>query len=174
MPKSLFHTHAGYVRDVNPVFKLLPHGFEIRVNVMSLDFDVMTRPAIFRYEVSGETVRRVQPIAMNGRDFVDEWLTSSWEDSERWASPPNLDRLLSAHDEIKDHWKLKTAAVTSYNFGPVRGCSSPSSQFQVELDRDPGAPSYFRIERGRNSFTMVSVAEKADPLCNGPDLMPKR
>jgi hypothetical protein len=135
--------------------------------------DIMTRPAIFRDELVGETLRRIQPIAMNGRDFVDEWLASNWSDAKRWADSAHLDLLRQIRDEMDEHWKSTTSARPLYTFGPVCACTLSANHFQVELDRDPGAPSFFQIEQGRNSFTMLSVADKADPSCKGLDIMRK-
>lgn len=74
--RTLFHTDHGYVLDDEALrFKIRPDGFEMRTTVGSRDGDVMTRTGIFRYRVDGDTVLRVQPVAVNGRDFVDEWLS---------------------------------------------------------------------------------------------------
>ena len=110
---------------------------------------------------------------MNGRDFVDEWLASNWNDAKRWADSAHLDRLRQIHHEMDEHWKSTTSARPLYTFGPVRACALSANHFQVELDRDPGVPSFFQIEQRRNSFTMLSAADKADPFCKGPDIMRK-
>ncbi|GAC1632006.1 MAG: hypothetical protein NVS9B14_04670 [Candidatus Acidiferrum sp.] len=173
--ESTLKQAAADVRDARA--KLLTvkvADWGIRVMAGSLDVDIMTRPAIFRYKVVGKSLRRTQPIAMNGRDFVDEWLASDWNDAKRWASSGHREPLHVIPEEMESTWKSTSLTRPLYHFGPVLVCSQASKQFQVELDRDPGSPSYFRIEQGQNSFTMISVNKHADPACKGPDLMQKK
>ena len=86
--RAVFHSENSYVLDDNPIrFKVRPDGFEVRATVGSMDSDVMTRPGIFRYRVDGDTVQRVQPVALNGRDFVDEWLKADDALAREWSEP---------------------------------------------------------------------------------------
>lgn len=169
--RVLFHEQTGYVRDTFPTFKPMPDGFELRYKTGSLDPDVMIRPAISRYRVVGDQVGRVQPIAENGRDFVDEWLQTKWTDSKRWSELANASKLEEIHSSIARLRDPKSKNWTSFSYGAVRGCSGNSTLFQVELDQDPGSPLFFRIREGNNSFTMISASPKPDPKCTGHDLM---
>ena len=98
MPQRVvFHKSLGYVRDTDPVMKPEPDGFELRVETGSVDSLVMTRPEIYRYQVTAEKAERIQPIAMNGRDFVDEWLESPWPESKNWVASTTEDQLGAMH-----------------------------------------------------------------------------
>lgn len=171
-PRVLAHRDLGYVRDdVDPVMKPKPDGFELRLEVGSIDLDRMTRPGIFRYRVAGGKMERVQPVAMDGRDFVDAWAEAEWWEAAGWGAPADSVSLQKAHTELAALRKAERSPT--FTFGPTRGCSGDGKRFQVELDRDPGRPIYFQIREGTNSFTMLSMGATADAQCSGPDLMKK-
>lgn len=170
--RVLFHRHEGYVRDYDPIMKAKSDGFEIRLEKGSLDTDVMTRKGIYRYRIMDDEVQRVQPIAMNGRDFVDEWLQSDWKDAVNWSEKENVSNLETNHAKITQLMDQKSKRP-HFNFGPVRGCSDNAKHFQVELDQNPGEPTYFQIIQGENSFLMLSALPTPDLRCKGANLMPK-
>lgn len=174
--RVLFHKHGGYYRgdDFGPVLKARSDGFELRLRDISIDFDVFARAMIYRYRLIGDTVKRVQPVAMNGRDFVDEWLRTEWDEASDWTVNGNLESLKNEHATIqKLRYPDKVGSGATLSFGAVRGCSTDPKRFQVALNLDPGGPIYFAIQEGQNSFTMLSAFNQPDPLCKGADLMGK-
>jgi hypothetical protein len=181
--RVFFHKNSGYVRDTDPIMKIVPEGVQLRVETGSLDMGLMTRPVIYRYRISGKQVDRIQPIANNGRDFVDEWLQAPWSDSTHWSLPSALVDLEATHKRIETLNDPKSKETPSFTYGPVRSCSDSSSHFQVEFDEGwwvegqkdwrPDKPTYFQIQQGKNSFTMLSASGKPDPHCTGHDIMPK-
>jgi hypothetical protein len=171
--KVLFHRDGGYDRggDSEPVLKGMTGGFELRLQDMSMDFDVFTRTEIYRYQLVGSDVKRVQPVAMNGRDFVDEWLRSEWDDASAWTAAMNADNLKIEHATIEKLLNPKKPLDRpTFKFRSVRGCSDDTKRFQVELDLDPGGSTYFGIRQGENSFTMLSASSQPDPHCRGANL----
>jgi len=174
--RTLFHTDHGYVLDDDALrFKVRPDGFEMRTTVGSRDSDVMTRPGIFRYRVDGNTVQRVQPIAVNGRDFVDEWLNVDDALAREWSEPAAAAAALKARQAFNAESK---APDVGFAYGPVRGCSDGKDRFQVELDltgKDGNtvARRYALIRQERNGFTMLGLRNAAEPACHGANLMPQ-
>ncbi len=178
-PKVLFHLDHGYIRgDFGPALKLRPDGFELRVEVGMRDMDVMTRTGIFRYRVDGEHVSRVQPVAMNGRDFVDEWLQANWSEASGWSDPQQLPALQKAHEALMTRLDADKAPEIA-TYGAVRACTDDHDKYQVQLDLQASGKSdqttsrYLLIRSGANSFTMLAVAEAPQAACNGPNLMRK-
>ncbi|WP_175748929.1 hypothetical protein [Burkholderia pyrrocinia] len=174
--RTLFHTEHGYVIDDDAIrFKMRPDGFELRTTVGSLDSEVMTRPGIFRYRVDGDTVQRVQPAALNGRDFVDEWLKVDDALAREWSEPAAAAAALKARQAFNAESK---APDTGFAYGPVRGCSDSKERFQVELDLtgksgETVARRYALIRQERNGFTMLGLRNSAEPACRGANLMPQ-
>ncbi|MGC3028572.1 hypothetical protein ACPUER_26120 [Burkholderia sp. DN3021] len=174
--RTLFHTEHGYVIDDDAIrFKVRPDGFELRTTVGSLDSEVMTRPGIFRYRVEGDTVQRVQPAALNGRDFVDEWLKVDDALAREWSEPAAAAAALKARQAFNAASK---APDTGFAYGPVRGCSDSNERFQVELDLtgksgETVTRRYALIRQERNGFTMLGLRNSAEPACRGANLMPQ-
>jgi hypothetical protein len=179
-PQIRQHIEHGYVRfEIEPVLNAIPGGLQLRLQTGMVDIDVMTRIGPYRYHLDGTKLQRVQPIANNGRDFVDEWLQVPWSDASRWSASAQLDSLKKFHEDFDAQRNSDSSPPTT--FGPVRACRDASNHFQVELDRNqadsngnwhPGPSTYFEIQQGNNSFTMLSASSHANPRCNGPNLMP--
>jgi hypothetical protein len=180
--RTLAHLEHGYRRDYDSALGATPDGFQIRAHTDSLDGGIVIRPGIFRYRVDGDKLERVQPIAMNGRDFVDEWLQVPWSDAQRWSAKESIEALRQAHGTIGSWNDPNSKELPLLTYGPVRGCSDSPLHFQVELAEDwsqnkpprPNSNLYFQIEEGRNSFTMLSASSSPDSRCTGRDIMPKQ
>lgn len=182
--KVMMHTNEGNVRDeIEPRMKRTSDGFELRLEVGTVESAVMTRAGIYRYHVANGQIARVQPIAKNGRDFVDEWLQAPWSDAQKWSAQEQLAVLEKKHEAFSRSRKNTEGPMFNlFNYGPVMGCFDDKDHFQMELAAErwdgkvahPMPGYYFQIEQGKNSFTMLSASDKADPHCSGPDLMGSR
>jgi hypothetical protein len=53
--------------------------------------------SIARYEVKGQQVKRIHPLALSPQDFFDEWVQLSWGDAVRWSSESKLTSLENWH-----------------------------------------------------------------------------
>lgn len=179
--RKLFHLDHGYAADFDAAddgltLKTRPDGVELRTTIAPLDADLMQRKVVYRYRVSGDTVERIQPIALNGRDFVDEWLTANDAHARNWSDPNAADGLLKARHALVA--SVKDENGPSLNYGPVRACSSGKDRYQVEIDlqarkSNHSEARYGVIHQERNGFTMLSLSDKADPTCKGANLMPR-
>ncbi|KVO51174.1 hypothetical protein [Burkholderia stagnalis] len=175
--RTLFHLRQGYAIDDDGVrVKARPDGFELRMTVGSLDSDVMTRAGIYRYRIDGDTVRRVQPAAANGRDFVDEWLKVDDALAREWSDPAAAAAALKARQALNERRK---APDTSFAYGPVRGCSAAKDRYQVEIaltgkSDKPVATRYALIRQEANGFTLLGLQDAPEPSCRGANLMPRR
>jgi hypothetical protein len=168
----LLHREEGYNRTVDRAAVLLktPQGFQLRVEDMSLDFvHLFVEPVIYNYLVSGDTVRRVQPVAVNGKDFVDVWLKSDWTEASEWSAKDKVANLKKDHARFEG--SQKAAGGSMFSFGAVRSCAKDPTRFQVELDEDSGDSIYYQIREGHDSFTMLSASTRSDPGCASADLM---
>lgn len=173
----LFSAGYNYFRGMEPPgikLKDTPNGFELRMYINMLD--TRLRKAIYRYQFDGKDFQRVQPAALNGRDFVDEWLQVDKETARRWSHPSQADALVQQQKLLSDHFD---------SYGPVRRCEGSPERYQVEVKLNesyatnsqptlPASEAFFIIQPISNGFMMESVANKADPTCNGPDIMAKK
>lgn len=178
-PTVLWHKDDGYVRfEIDPKLKAIPQGFDLRLQGGTIEGDVMTRMTIYRYRWNGTTMQREQPVAMNGRDFVDEWIQAPWTDAATWTKQSRqLHELHEAYNTARNAPYDEKKSII-YGYGSVLACQDDKNHFQVEIDHskpggvDTDIPEYFQIEQGKNSFTLLDASSKPDPHCGGHDLMP--
>jgi hypothetical protein len=172
--EKMFHLEGDYYRgDYTPRLTGRADGFDLRLQVATSEIEQITRHGIFRYRLTATGAERVQPIAMNGRDFVNAWLQLPWSDAARFSAPEQLPALKPRHDEVEQ--RQKSADADDFAFGPVRACSDDPHHYQVQNGRiDDGTAMYYQIRSGNNAFTMLSASTASDPRCKGPDLMAKQ
>jgi hypothetical protein len=112
-------------------------------------------------------------VAVSPRDFVDEWIVSSWTQAELWSTRSVLARLRRSHAEWADRSK-QTGTVLEY--GSVHRCSDRRDHYQVEVGVLSGpkfdrSRSFFFDVLGERDYTMLQISEKSDARCQGPDLL---
>ncbi|HYI39843.1 MAG TPA: hypothetical protein VE053_05950 [Allosphingosinicella sp.] len=138
-----------------------PNAFELRHDGSSLDPEILIRRHVRRYSVAGESVRRVQPVAENVRDFVDEWIDSPWAEAKDWSGRDPA--LPGAHSELQSA-RYKTLG----GFGSIRGCAGGASQVEIAGKEAPGW--FLRVRGGTaGPWTVEKVERKAAPSCTGRD-----
>ena len=107
----------------------------------SVDSGIHNREAVRHYLIAGDEVRRVDPVALGPRDFVEEWLTRPWSESAVW----------SATDLQTRHQKLHGDFVSGEFLSPTLQCQTPDL-WQVAFEPDsakkdfvPESEIYFLI-----------------------------
>ena len=76
----------------NPLNENAPIDVLVEFTTGSIDAGVHNREAVRHYLIDGDQVRRVDPVALSPRDFVDEWLTARWSESVNWSASPALEQ----------------------------------------------------------------------------------
>lgn len=189
-PRVLWHTEREYSRgDFDARIKSSGNMFELRLNADCMTFDNVNcfeRRVIYRYVVdAGDSVHRVEPMGLNARGFVEEWLTAPWSESETFAATPSGQSLREAHDSFDPKFPESDNKFVSHSFGPVRACTEAGvSQIQMNsilVKMVPGKPGgdstplpslYFHVREVKGGYLMLSAPTAPDPTCSGPDLMP--
>lgn len=86
-PNILFQKkETSYQCDKGPTLATTSEGFKIGFLGRSIDSDKLTRTHVYNYKVKDGQFTRIQPIAMNPRDFVDAWINTEWEEASHWAT----------------------------------------------------------------------------------------
>ena len=130
-----------------------PTTADIRFTNRSIDMAVHSRPHIRHYEISGDSVKRTQPIAESPRDFVDEWIVSPWTEARDWSAPG----LEAFHKQ----------AQKASEFISIQTCPD-AVQVGVTDIKTEKLSLYFRVT-GQSTFKMQSVRTTPDPSCTGPN-----
>jgi hypothetical protein len=188
-PHVVWHTDRGYSRfNFEPTLKASGNIFELRLNDDAMHFDDkdFERRVIYRYRVNANSVDRIEPIALNARGFVEEWLEMPWSEAAAQSTDPLSVGLETAHRNFHQKPKEEEHAYINNFYGPVLACKQPK-QFQVELaasheTRLPGKPdestplpsTYFKVRETGDGYELLSATNKPDPQCSGPNLMNDR
>lgn len=183
MDKPMWHGVHGYRRfDLDPPLKIrqTADGFEVRTHV-DTNGENISRTGVMRYSIRADGVHRVEPLAMNGRDSIEEWLRMPRKEAAEFADAPAESLTWKMFQDFTYEGKDKDATVPFPNFGAVRACKDSKTHFQAEVTSEifdhsakgslPG-PSYFvQLEEVPNGYRIHEVTQKAVSSCNGPDIM---
>jgi len=140
------------------------NDFDLRFHAQSIDGGVHNRVWVRHFSVMGDAVHRIPPFAVSPRDFVDEWIVSSWDEATQWSLGHNVGLMEQMHR------RLHAKGFMSFEYQSVRQCSDAPDHYQIELSDQP---SYYFQVMGTTDYKMKSVSLKPDPACNGEDLLDK-
>ncbi len=134
-------------------------SFELRNDGGSLDPAVHSRRHVRHYDINGDVVRRVQPVAESVRDFVDEWIVSPWAEAKGWSGEdPELARL---------HARLHPDPYSLLDeFASIRSCGAGLTQVEIGADEGPGW-FFFVRGGGQGPWTLERAARRAAAECAG-------
>jgi hypothetical protein len=140
----------------------------IEFTIGSIDGGVHSREAIRHYTVAKGGIKRVDPLALGPRDFVEEWIVADWRDSRHWSEDGNRRSMLQWHERLKK-------ATGEFIF-PTMHCRTPDF-WQVGFgNAQPSAgggatgDAYFLVRwRPPYGFSMVDVRGRPWPSCTHRD-----
>ena len=179
----LLDEHTTVFLGVDQPYRLTvnPHGFEIRsVGSQGLDDSILTRVHVRKYEVSGNRVTRIPPLALAPEDFLDEWVEMKWESASTWVSSTDAAKLQYWHGRLSRDGREKLDT----EFAFVQPCPAATniSKWQIGLQLEgtgehdlPGdLPDelFFTISKRDGSFYVESIGKDRPPGCPG-DALPR-
>jgi hypothetical protein len=144
----------------------------VEFTIGGIDVGVHSRKAIRHYKIDGERVRRIDPLALSPRDFVDEWLTHDWKEAALWSESANRVSMRGWHT------RLHKDLVFGDFISPTTHCPAMPDLWQVGVDfSDPPTPigvepkgAWFLVRwRPPYRFTMVDVSDRPSPACTEED-----
>jgi hypothetical protein len=138
-------------------------SFDLRFHSNSIDSNVHNRVWIRHYAVSGDEVRRTQPVAVSPRDFTDEWIVSPWREASAWSSRQSWEQLQQMHRRLH---KLRLG----FDFDSVQKCPEMPSTVQVSVIAENEDTFYFKII-GNGPFQMKSVSTSPDSTCRSENIL---
>lgn len=136
--------------------------FDLRFHAGSIDLGIHSRVWIRHFTIVGDRVRRVPPVAVNPRDFVDEWIVSPWPLAAEWSSD-KTEALKGLHERL--------GKIRYFEFESVRRCWDSPDHFQVGIRHDDDQPIYYFQVRGPGRYTMAGVATKPAKACDGDNFL---
>ncbi len=141
--------------------------FDLRFHSWSIDTGVHNRVYVRHYKVVDDEVTRIQPVAVSPRDFVDEWIVSTWSEASQWSSSEGSDKLRRKHDKLR---KLNGSVNAGFSYDAVLRCSDRPEHFQVAVYYGFHKAFFFQVD-GTSTFAMTAVTELPDSSCGGANLL---
>jgi hypothetical protein len=178
-PRVLLEKDQGVYRCGEPSFKLAltPTGFNIDyVDIDELDFEQsFTTIQTDRYDVSGECVVRVAPVAHTPQDFINAWIQLPWNEARRWSNPARAACLEAWHSRFQSSSNTEYAGPDKVLF--VQPCNSPPTEWQVGITTAPidvQSPNlFFTVSKKNHAFELQGVYVKRPAGCPGEAPPPK-
>ena len=172
------HTSVYLGTDLPYRLTLGSHGFELHiVAAQGLDDSILTREHVQNYEVSGNRVTRIPPLALAPEDFLDEWVSMKWEDASTWTSGADVAKLQQWHDRLTREGSAKID--TEFDFVQPCKATEKTAKWQIGLQLEAGEhdlpddlPSelFFTISKRENAFYVDGVDKERPPGCPGNTL----
>lgn len=130
----------------------------VEFTIASMDPAVHSRPAILHYSTKGAgPPKRIDPVALSPRDFVEEWLGNDW----------NSMRLRT--ETALGNWHRRLRKVGTQFVRPTSHCAATPDLWQVGVELDGPEPQrlvWFLIRwKPPYRFTMVRINNEASPAC---------
>lgn len=142
-----------------------PHDMLIEFRTASLDDDtVHNRAAVRHFAIDGDTLSRIDPIALGPRDFVEEWVAASRDDAESWTERPERAAASRRHDELH-------GAAAHGTFIGTTHCSRTGDVWQVGVRfAGDSQPTYFLVRwEPPYRFRLVGLVKRPRSDCPTPD-----
>jgi len=179
----LWHAEHGYRRlDLDPplTIRSTADGFEVRTSV-NAGGDRIARKGVMRYSVTADGIHRVEPLAMNARDSVEEWFELPRKEAAGFADEPPGSLTWKMFEDFTYEGKQKGAIVPYPSVGAVRACQDASTHFQAEVTSEifdpavkgsrPGPAYFVQIQQAPDGYRIGAVTRTRDSSCAGPNLM---
>jgi hypothetical protein len=159
-----------YFGSDNPsAFRLEPNELLLEVNGLSMDVDILVRTHVLHYDAAKASIERVDPVALQPQDFVDEWIRQPWQEMETRSAEGGRDKLKKWHEFLN-------GGHVSGEFNLVQRCTDTPSQWQIAVDlrwlSDKVLPeplaAYFLIEEsGQYRYKMIGINFVRQEGCPG-------
>src|SRR5882724_5228682 len=131
-----------------------PHGSKLTNSALTLEFEdcclgemLQNHTVILNYRIEHDHITRIDPVALNPQDFVDEWVQQPWEEMRNWSSSRALAALAKWHKQLNEDWILP-------EFELAQKCRRPGL-WQLAVTKEPYSDKpvtrYFLVSEGPGS-----------------------
>ncbi len=160
--------HSFWLGNDGPEFVLSPAGLTIEFLDASLDAGIHNRTQVHRYSFSGG-VQRLDPVAFQPQDFVEEWLTRPWSEMQSRSAPGTAEE----HERL---YSDSPSAVMSADYQDVLPCAAEPDHWLIGLEferigektLEPPADVWFLVrDLGDFHYRMEFAGASRPPGCPG-------
>jgi hypothetical protein len=152
--------------------QLKPDELLLELRDRSIDSGLRNRTHVLRYGVEPQPVTRINPVALQPQDFVDEWLTRPWLEMESRSSAANRDKLAQWHNFLSG----PDGSFVGGDINVVQRCTEKPDDWKVSVTfhwiAGKELPEQFTVYFlvygiGRYRFEMKAINIEAPDGCPG-------
>jgi hypothetical protein len=124
--------------------------------------NLTNRTVVLKHKIDGDRVVRVDPVARNAQDFVDEWVRRPWNEMQSWTAKDSRARLEKWHDKRGgDKWILPEIEF-------VQRCQRGGLWQIAAAELEAERTYYFLVsESVGGRYEMLDISTKRQPGCPG-------
>jgi hypothetical protein len=164
VPEKLLSVQHGFWLGRDDNFFLQPDGLVVEFRDASVDPGVHNRTQVYRY-LFADGARRVDPIAFQPQDFVEEWLTRPWEEMQSRSSPDTAEAHARLHSEFVGG---EYSNIVPCQTRPGRWLIGLDIAYTGEKQLPEPLPTYFLVhELGQYRYQMESAGATEPKGCPG-------
>jgi hypothetical protein len=148
--------HSFWLSDDSPTFVLKPDELMIEFRDYCVDALIHNRTNIERFNFA-DGVRRLDPVAFQPQDFVEEWLVRPWSEMQARS----VESTKAWHERLH-----KEAALGQY--AEVTHCSARPGRWLIGLEDPKSSTTYFLVhELGKYRYQMEAIGTARPSGCPG-------
>jgi hypothetical protein len=167
----IFSGDHGIWKGANDAYhiQLKPDEMLLELQDRSVDAHIRNRTHVLRYSIGPSAVERIDPVALQPQDFVDEWLTRPWAEMALRSSATVRDNLEKWHSFLGGDSDTGEIRV-------VQPCTDKQDDWKIVLTMEWVAgkklPESFTVNfrvraLGKYRFEMTAVSFHPDDGCPG-------
>lgn len=154
--------HGFWLGNDGPEFVLTPEELTIEFLDRSVDVGIHNRTEIQRYRFGEDGVRRLDPVAFQPQDFMEEWLTRPWSEMQERSAAG----LAGVHEALQASDSGDYGVVAPCPGRPGRWVVSLETRYQGDKKLDRPIERYFVVaDLGHYRYRMESVWSDAPEGC---------
>jgi hypothetical protein len=124
--------------------------------------NLTNRRVILKYKIDGDRTVRVDPVALNPQDFVDEWVHQPWAEMQNWTAKDSRARLEKWHKRFQGDKRR----LPEFEF--VQRCQRGGSWQIAAAELEVERTYYFLVSESTGGrYEMLDISTKRQPGCAG-------
>jgi hypothetical protein len=129
---ALSGMHDIWFGDDGPFVRLTSDDLLMEMRDRSIDSEIHNRAHVLHFRTTDGNTARVEPVALQPQDFVDEWLTRPWSEM---ASLSDDEKSEYDNQTKLEKWhKFLGGNFGAGEFSLVQSCSEKPNQWQIGVD----------------------------------------
>ncbi len=155
--KPIFSGYHSFTIDADGGIKLTPDELLLELTAEGLEAG-FRRAYVLHYRIDAKGVTRIDPVALQPQDFVQEWINQPWSEMESRSAPSLV------------KWHARFHSDTELFFGDFdfsQPCGKRPGYTQVAVESEPRTVYFLVKDRGGFRYEMGDISYDRQSGCPG-------